>query len=75
MANPCFLFLFFEEAPTAGFVKPTFGKLQFRHGSSARYDSDFAKDQPWVKIRGKSKLQVSLVLSPKLFFVEMQELY
>ena len=57
--------LFLEEAPTAGFVKPTFGKLQFRHGSSARYDSDFAKDQPWVKIRGKSKSHASLVLISK----------
>jgi hypothetical protein len=44
---------------TAGSVKSTLGKLRFRHGSSARYDSDFAKDQPWVKIRGKSKLHDS----------------
>ncbi|KAB8302293.1 hypothetical protein EYC80_005731 [Monilinia laxa] len=28
------------------------GKLRFRHGSSARYDSDF-KDQVWVKTSGK----------------------
>jgi hypothetical protein len=47
----------------AASVKSTIGKLQFRHGSSARYDSDFAKDQPWVKIRGKSKLRVSSDLS------------
>ncbi|KAN0093566.1 hypothetical protein V8E51_016750 [Hyaloscypha variabilis] len=44
-----------DEGPSVGTgsVKSTLGKLQFRHGSSARYDSDFAKDQPWVKIRGK----------------------
>jgi hypothetical protein len=48
-----------DDGPSIGAasVKSTHGKLQFRHGSSARYDSDFAKDQPWVKIRGKSKLQ------------------
>jgi hypothetical protein len=57
-----------EETPSVGAVKPTFGKLQFRHGSSARYDSDFAKDQPWVKIRGKSKPHVSLVLIRKTLF-------
>lgn len=34
-------------------AKPTFGKLRFRHGSSARYDQDFAKNQPWVKVTGK----------------------
>ncbi|PVH73459.1 hypothetical protein DL98DRAFT_351011, partial [Cadophora sp. DSE1049] len=31
----------------------TFGKLKFRHGSSARYDTDFAKDQTWVRVSGK----------------------
>ena len=41
-------------------MKPTFGNLRFRHGSSARYDSDFAKDQPWVKITGKSKFDLQL---------------
>lgn len=30
----------------------SFGNLRFRHGSSARYDSDF-KDQVWVKTSGK----------------------
>lgn len=34
-------------------VKSTFGKLKFRHGSSARYDTDFAKDQTWVRVSGK----------------------
>ena len=52
-----------DEASSVGVgaasVKSTLGKLQFRHGSSARYDSDFAKDQPWGKIRGKSKSNVA----------------
>jgi len=34
-------------------VRSTFGKLKFRHGSSARYDTDFAKDQTWVRVSGK----------------------
>lgn len=25
------------------------GKLKFRHGSSARYDATFAKDQTWLE--------------------------
>ncbi|TVY34701.1 hypothetical protein LOCC1_G006819 [Lachnellula occidentalis] len=33
--------------------KANFGNLRFRHGSSARYDSDFAKDQVWVSISGQ----------------------
>ncbi|KAH7417794.1 hypothetical protein BKA64DRAFT_612527 [Cadophora sp. MPI-SDFR-AT-0126] len=36
-----------------GTAKSTFGKLKFRHGSSARYDTDFAKDQTWVRVSGK----------------------
>ncbi|KFY90556.1 hypothetical protein V500_05116 [Pseudogymnoascus sp. VKM F-4518 (FW-2643)] len=37
----------------SGAVKRPSGNLRFRYGSSARYDSDFAEDQPWVKITGK----------------------
>ena len=44
-------------------MKPTFGNLRFRHGSSARYDSEFAKDQPWVKITGKSKFYFYSVIA------------
>jgi hypothetical protein len=36
-------------------AKPTFGNLRFRHGSSARYDSAFSKEQTWVNVSGKSK--------------------
>ncbi|TVY28267.1 hypothetical protein LHYA1_G003282, partial [Lachnellula hyalina] len=38
---------------TPGAPKANFGNLRFRHGSSARYDSDFARDQVWVSISGQ----------------------
>ncbi|KAH8812393.1 hypothetical protein F5884DRAFT_750703 [Xylogone sp. PMI_703] len=34
-------------------VAPGSAKSIFRHGSSARLDSEFAKDQPWVKLSGR----------------------
>jgi hypothetical protein len=37
------------------------GTIKFRHGSSARYDSDFAANQPWVKIAGKSEIVISFL--------------
>jgi hypothetical protein len=37
------------------------GTIKFRHGSSARYDSDFATNQPWVKISGKSEVLISFL--------------
>ncbi|TVY14450.1 hypothetical protein LARI1_G007024 [Lachnellula arida] len=42
-----------SSTPTTGAPKANFGNLRFRHGSSARYDSDFAKDQVWVSISGQ----------------------
>ncbi|KAF8852790.1 hypothetical protein BDZ45DRAFT_729958 [Acephala macrosclerotiorum] len=42
-----------EEDVDTGVAKSTFGKLRFRHGSSAKYDSNFAKDQTWVKVKGR----------------------
>jgi hypothetical protein len=38
------------------------GAVKFRHGSSARYDSDFAANQPWVKISGKSETYISYLV-------------
>ncbi|ESZ97486.1 hypothetical protein SBOR_2175 [Sclerotinia borealis F-4128] len=41
-----------EEGNSESSSPHSFGNLRFRHGSSARYDSDF-KDHVWVKTSGK----------------------
>ncbi|KAL2432635.1 hypothetical protein ABEF95_014193 [Exophiala dermatitidis] len=33
------------------------GKIKFRHGSSARYDATFSKDQPWLEQTKNAKFQ------------------
>lgn len=42
-----------ESNSSIGATKAIFGNLRFRHGSSARYDSDFSRDQVWVSTSGK----------------------
>ncbi|RFU23792.1 hypothetical protein B7463_g12547, partial [Scytalidium lignicola] len=43
-----------ESIPPGSAKSPGRGVIHiFRHGSSAKYDSNFAKDQPWVKISGR----------------------
>ena len=44
-------------------------KVRFRHGSSARFDTDFPEDQTWVPLSGRS-MSHSLghgALSPQLW--------